>query len=36
MKVRLILGIVIGVAAFLMAVVILAMFYYRPTFEWVR
>ena len=36
MKLRILLGIVVGVAAFVIAVVILAMFYYRPTIERVK
>jgi hypothetical protein len=31
-----ILGAAIGIAVFAVAIVILLMFYYRPTFEWVR
>jgi hypothetical protein len=29
-------GIAVGLAVFAIAVVVLLMFYYRPTFEWVR
>ena len=29
-------GITVGIAVFLIAVAILLMLYYRPTFEWVR
>jgi hypothetical protein len=33
MKLRL-AGMAVGIAAFMIAVVILLMFYYRPSFEW--
>jgi hypothetical protein len=29
-------GIAVGITVFMIAVLILLMFYYRPTFEWVR
>jgi hypothetical protein len=30
------IGIAVVIAGFVIAVVVLLMFYYRPTFEWVR
>jgi len=36
MKLWPLMGIVMGVAVFVIALVVLLLFYYRPTFEWVR
>jgi hypothetical protein len=36
MKLSLIMGIAVGIALFVITVVTLAIFYYRPTFEWVK
>jgi hypothetical protein len=30
------IGIAVAIAGFVITVVVLLMFYYRPTFEWVR
>jgi hypothetical protein len=36
MKVWLTTGMAVGIAVFMIAAVILLMFYYRPTLEWAR